>query len=159
MDNYLLPIARTLHVPLLLTAYGIFFAAFLVGIVYLWEERQMKSKHPNTLTFRLPSLEELDNLIAKLISAAFPLLTLGLLLGGIWAQHAWGRFWGWDPKETWTLITCLVYASYLSARAFIGWRGRKSTYLSLAGFAVVLFTYMGVSYFSPLHGFFYGKVQ
>jgi cytochrome c-type biogenesis protein CcsB len=158
MDNWIV-IARTLHVPVLLAAYVIFFAAFLVGLVYLWEERQMKSKHPATLTFQLPSLERLDNLIAKLIGSAFPLLTGGLLLGGIWAQQAWGRFWGWDPKETWTLITCLVYAMYLSARVFAGWRGRKTAYLSLAGFAVVLFSYVGVNHFSPLHGFLMGKVQ
>ena len=156
MGNLLLDLARVLHVPVLLISYAIFAGAFAVGTMYLWQERQMKSKRPNELTFQLPSLESLDRLISKLIVTAFPLLTVGIWLGGIWAQHAWGRFWGWDPKETWSLITWLVYASYLLIRFGVGWRGRKTTYFSLAGFALVLFTYVGVNYMSPLHPFLSG---
>ncbi len=142
-----------LHVPVMFTSYAILGVAFAVGIAYLLQERQMKSKHPNEMTYRLPSLEELDTLIYKLIIVAFPPLTLGIFLGAVWAYRAWGRFWSWDPKETWALITWLVYVAYLLSRLIAGWRGRKTAYLSLAGFALVLFTYLGVNYLSPLHGF------
>src|SRR5687768_12225215 len=99
----MLHIARALHIPLLFLSYAIFSAAFAVGIIFLWQERQMKTKHLNDLAYQLPSLEGLDHLIYKLISIAVPLLTMGILLGSIWARQAWGRFWGWDPKETWAL--------------------------------------------------------
>src|SRR4051794_22786445 len=108
MTNLLFNLARTLHIPLLLGSYVIFGAAFAVGLAYLWEERQVKSKHLSDLTFQLPSLDRLDRMISRLILTAVPFLTLGILLGGVWAQRAWGRFWGWDPKETWALITWLV---------------------------------------------------
>ena len=153
MENRLFNVAQTLHIPILLVSYAIFAAAFVVGIIYLWQEQQMKSKHPQGLAFQLPSLEGLDKLISKLIVAAFPFLTAGILLGGIWAHRVWGRFWGGDPKETWALITWGVYAAYLTARFMAGWRGRKTADLSLAGFAGGLFSYVGVNYFSPLHGF------
>lgn len=141
------------HVPVMFAAYSIFAVAFAVGVAYLLAERQMKSKQPGLLSYHLPSLEDLDKLISRLVMAALPLLTIGIILGGLWAYSAWGRYWGWDPKETWALITWLVYVTYLGLRQFGGWRGRKSAYLSLAGFAIVLFTYVGVNYMSPLHGF------
>jgi cytochrome c-type biogenesis protein CcsB len=141
------------HVPVIFTSYALLGVAFAVGIAYLLQERQMKSKHPTELTYRLPSLEELDALIVRLILAAFPALTLGIILGGLWAHSAWGRFWGWDPKETSAFITWLIYVFYLTMRFGIGWRGRKTAYLSLVGFCLVLFTYVGVNYLSPLHGF------
>ena len=93
---------------------------------------------------------------APRVAVAFPLLTLGVLLGARWAYDAWGRYWGWDAKETWALITWLIYAAYLHMRLVVGWRGRKTAYLSLAGFGVVLFTYIGVNYLSELHGFLSG---
>ncbi len=145
-----------IHVPIMFTSYSILGVAFAVGIAYLIEEYQLKSKHPSELSYRLPSLDELDNLIYKLIMAAFPPLTLGIFLGGVWAYSAWGRFWGWDPKETWALITWFIYVVYLHLRLFVGWRGRKTAYLSLIGFCFVLFTYVGVNYLSPLHGFLSG---
>jgi cytochrome c-type biogenesis protein CcsB len=145
-----------IHVPIMFVSYSILAVAFAVGIAYLLQERQMKSKRPSEMTYRLPSLDDLDTLIYKLIMAAFPPLTLGIFLGGVWAYEAWGRFWGWDPKETWALITWFVYVIYLHLRLFVGWRGRKTAYLSLIGFGVVLFTYVGVNYLSPLHGFLSG---
>jgi len=145
-----------IHVPIMFFSYSLLGVAFAVGVAYLIQEHQIKSKHPNALTFRLPSLEDLDDLIYKLIMVAFPPLTLGIFLGGVWAYSAWGRFWGWDPKETWALITWFVYVIYLHLRLFVGWRGRKTAYLSMAGFLVVLFTYAGVNYLSPLHGFLSG---
>lgn len=162
-DHSIQPLAPALrshwmaiHVPIMFIAYAILGVAFAVGVAYLLEERQMKSKRPGELTYRLPSLEDLDQLIYRLIMAAFPPLTLGIFLGGLWAYSAWGRFWGWDPKETWALITWFIYVIYLHLRLFVGWRGRKTAYLSLAGFGFVLFTYVGVNYLSPLHGFLTG---
>ena len=108
------------------------------------------------MTFILPPLEELDNLIYRVIWMSFPVLTLGILLGAAWANDAWGRYWGWDPKETWSFVTWLIYLIYLHIRLVVGWRGRKTAYLSLVGFAVVLFTYVGVNYLSHLHGFLSG---
>lgn len=145
-----------IHVPVMFISYAAFANAFAVGLAYLVQERQLKSKKPGQLAFRLPPLEDLDILIYKAIRLAFPILTLGVLLGARWAYDAWGRYWGWDAKETWALITWLVYAIYLHLRLINGWRGRRTAYLSLAGFGVVLFTYIGVNYLSELHGFLSG---
>lgn len=145
-----------IHVPVMFVAYGAFANAFAIGLAYVMQERQIKSRKPTHLAFRLPPLDELDNLIYRVIWWAFPVLTLGILLGARWAYDAWGRYWGWDAKETWALITWLVYLIYLHMRIVVGWRGRKTAYLSLAGFAVVLFTYIGVNYLSELHGFLSG---
>jgi cytochrome c-type biogenesis protein CcsB len=145
-----------IHVPVMFISYGLFAIAFSVGLVYVIQERQMKSKKPTHLTFRLPALEELDQLIYHVIRIAFPILSLGIFLGARWAYEAWGRYWGWDAKETWALITALVYVIYLHVRLVVGWRGRKTAYLSLVGFGVVVFTYVGVNYISNLHGFLSG---
>ena len=142
-----------IHVPVMFISYAAFANAFGIGIAYLLQEYQLKSRKPSQMMFRLPSLDELDNMIYRVIWYAFPLLTLGVLLGARWAYDAWGRYWGWDPKETWAFITWLVYLIYLHMRLVMGWRGRKTAYLSLAGFVVVLVTYIGVNYLSPLHGF------
>lgn len=146
----------SIHVPVMFVSYAAFANAFAVGLAYLIQEWQLKSKHPGPLAFRLPPLEELDLLIYRIIAAALPVLTLGMLLGARWAYNAWGRYWGWDPKETWALITLIVYLIYIHMRLIVGWRGRKTAYLSLAGFAFVLFTYVGVNYLSSLHGFLSG---
>lgn len=145
-----------IHVPVMFISYAAFAHAFAVGLAYLLQERQMKSKNPGSLSFRLPPLEDLDQLIYRIIRWAFPVLTLGVLLGARWAYDAWGRYWGWDAKETWALITWFVYLIYLHMRLVVGWRGRKTAYLSLAGFVFVLFTYVGVNYLSDLHGFLSG---
>ena len=145
-----------IHVPVMFISYAAFGNAFAVGLVYLIQERQIKSKKPSHVAFRLPPLDELDSLIYKIIVTAWPILTLGILLGARWAYDAWGRYWGWDAKETWAFITWVVYTIYVHLRLFIGWRGRKTAYLSLVGFCVVLFTYIGVNYLSELHGFLSG---
>ncbi len=148
-----------IHIPIMFAAYALLGIAFSVGIAYLIQEHQIKTKRPTELVYRLPSLDELDRLIYQLILCAFVPLTVGLILGGIWAAKAWGQFWSWDPKETWALITWLVYVMYFYLRWVERWRGRKTTYVSLAGFVVVLFTYAGVNYFSPLHGFLAGGAR
>jgi cytochrome c-type biogenesis protein CcsB len=145
-----------IHVPVMFVAYAAFGNAFGIGLAYLIQERQLKQPKPSSLVFSLPPLDELDALIYKVIWWAFPVLTLGVLLGARWAYDAWGRYWGWDAKETWALITWFIYLIYLHMRLVAGWRGRKTAYLSLAGFGVVLFTYIGVNYLSNLHGFLSG---
>ncbi|HVO32822.1 MAG TPA: cytochrome c biogenesis protein CcsA [Elusimicrobiota bacterium] len=146
-----------LHIPMMFVAYALLAIAFGVGVAYLIQEHQIKMKHPTALVYRLPPLADLDRLIYRLVSFAFPLLTAGIVIGGFWAARRWGRFWGWDPKETWALITWLIYAGYFILRFGVGWRGRKAAYLSMIGFVVILFTYAGVNYFSPLHGYLSGQ--
>ena len=145
-----------IHPMLLMMAYAAFCNAFGVGLALLIQEHQIKSRKPSELCYRLPSIEELDNLNYKIIVAAFPVLTVGIIMGGIWAYNAWGRFWGWDPKETWALITALIYAGYLHMRFLKGLRGRKAVYVSMAGFASVIFTFIGVNFLSELHGYLSG---
>ncbi len=97
----------------------------------------------------LPAADVLDRLTYKTIGIAFPLLTLMIAAGAYWANQAWGSYWSWDPKETWALITWLVYAGYLHMRITRGWRGRRAAYFAILGFAVVLFTFFGVTYLLP----------
>ncbi len=103
---------------------------------------------------RFPSLDSLDDLIYKTIAAGFPLLTIGIVTGAAWANYAWGSYWSWDPKETWSLITWFVYLVFLHARVTREWRGKRVALLSIIGFVAVLFTYFGVNYvLSGLHSY------
>ncbi len=95
---------------------------------------------------RLPSLDVLDEVSYRGVALGFPLLTIGIVTGAIWADKAWGAWWSWDPKETWSLITWLFYGGYLHTRLTWGWRGRHSAMISIIGLVVVLFTYIGVNY-------------
>jgi cytochrome c-type biogenesis protein CcsB len=102
----------------------------------------------------LPSLEKLDSLIYKTVGVAFAGLAILLVTGAIWANESWGRYWGWDPKETGALVAWLAYAGYLHTRVSHGWAGRRSAYFALVGFLLVIFTYLGVSYLLPgLHSY------
>ncbi|PLX46108.1 MAG: c-type cytochrome biogenesis protein CcsB [Deltaproteobacteria bacterium] len=102
----------------------------------------------------LPPLKVLDELSYKAVAVGFPLLTLGILTGAAWANYAWGTYWSWDPKETWSLITWFVYAAFLHARFTAGWRGKGLAWLSVIGFGAVVFTYWGVNYvLSGLHSY------
>jgi cytochrome c-type biogenesis protein CcsB len=102
----------------------------------------------------LPSAEALDRITYKTICIAFPLLTLMIAAGAYWANRTWGSYWSWDPKETWAAITWLVYAGYLHMRITRGWRGRRAAYFAVLGFAVVMFTFFGVTYLLPgLHAY------
>lgn len=145
-----------IHPMVLMTAYAAFANAFGVGLALLIQDWQIKSRRPSELCYRLPSIEELDALNYRIIVAAFPVLTVGILMGGVWAYSAWGRFWGWDPKETWAFITAMIYAGYLHMRFVKGMRGRKAVYVSMAGFAAVVFTFYGVNFISELHGYLSG---
>ena len=102
----------------------------------------------------LPSAAALDHITYKTICIAFPLLTLMIAAGAYWANRTWGSYWSWDPKETWAAITWLVYAGYLHMRITRGWRGRRAAYFAILGFAVVMFTFFGVTYLLPgLHAY------
>ena len=102
----------------------------------------------------LPSADALDRITYKTICVAFPLLTLMIAAGAYWANRTWGSYWNWDPKETWAAITWLVYAGYLHMRITRGWRGRRAAYFAILGFAVVMFTFFGVTYLLPgLHAY------
>jgi cytochrome c-type biogenesis protein CcsB len=102
----------------------------------------------------LPSGDDLDRITYKTIGIAFPLLTLMIAAGAYWANQTWGSYWSWDPKETWAAITWLVYAGYLHMRITRGWRGRRAAYFAILGFAVVMFTFFGVTYLLPgLHAY------
>jgi cytochrome c-type biogenesis protein CcsB len=123
---------------------GIF--ANLLYLLLLWRRTDLE-KH-------LPDADALDRITYKTICIAFPLLTLMIAAGAYWANRAWGSYWNWDPKETWAAITWLVYAAYLHLRITRGWRGRRAAYFAVLGFAVVMFTFFGVTYLLPgLHAY------
>ena len=144
-----------IHVILVLLGNAAFALASSTALMYLIQERQLKSKKPGAFYYRLPSLELLDRLSYRFLSVGFPLLTLGLITGAIWAGYAWGSYWQWDPKQTWSLITWVIYAVLLQARVSSGWGGRKAAILSIVGFFSVLFGFLGVNLLlTGLHAFF-----
>ena len=116
----------------------------------LIQERQLKTKRLGAWFHRLPNLDVLDELNYRCLTIGFPLLTVGIITGAVWAQQAWGTYWSWDPKETWSLITWLLYAGLLHGRLTVGWRGRRAAIWALIGFGSVLFTFLGVNYVLPL---------
>jgi cytochrome c-type biogenesis protein CcsB len=137
------------HTTLAFLADASFAIAFCIAMMYIIQERQLKHKNPGGFYRRLPPLDVLDDLSYRAIVMGFPLLTLAMITGAIWADSAWGSYWGWEPKEIWSLITWLIYASYLHARLVTGWRGRKAAYLAVIGFLIVLFTFLGVNLLLP----------
>jgi cytochrome c-type biogenesis protein CcsB len=145
-----------LHPMILIAAYSALANAFGVGLALLVQERQVKSRKPSELCFRLPSLEELDRLNFRLIAASFPVLTAGIVMGGLWASRSWGHYWEWDAKVTWAALTWIGYVVYLHLRLARGMRGPKPVYVSMLAFASLMFTFIGVNYLSHLHGFLTG---
>jgi cytochrome c-type biogenesis protein CcsB len=137
------------HIVFAFLGNAIFTLTFCCGILYLIQERQLKSKKIGSITQRLPSLKILDDLNYQSLTYGFILITLGIITGAIWAEYAWGRYWGWDPKETWSLITWLLYAALLHQRLTVGWRGRKAAIMAIFGFGAVLFTFLGVNLLLP----------
>ncbi len=134
------------HAGVSVMAYGFLALAFCGGIMYLLQERELKSKKFGFFFTRLPSLDALDQLNSHCLTAGFSLLTLGIITGSIWARQAWGTYWHWDPKETWSLITWFLYAIQLHQRVTVGWRGKKAALMSIVAFCSVLFTLWGVTY-------------
>jgi len=134
-----------IHVILAFLGDAAFAMACGIGVMYLIQERNVKSKHLSRLFQKLPSLQTLDEINYHLITLGFPLLTLAMISGVVWANSAWGSYWRWDPKEVWSLITWLIYALVLHLRLTVGWRGKKAAILSIAGFLVVIFAFFGVT--------------
>jgi cytochrome c-type biogenesis protein CcsB len=132
-----------IHTPLALLGVVSFAMAFVMGVMYLIQERLLKSKRFNSLYYKLPSLDLLDDLNRKAVYLGFPLLTLGILTGALWGKYAWGSYWTWGPKQTLTLVTWLFYLVVLHGRLTIGWRAKKAAYLAIIGFLGVIFTFVG----------------
>jgi cytochrome c-type biogenesis protein CcsB len=134
------------HASVSVMAYGFLALAFCGGIMYLLQERELKSKRLGFFFTRLPSLDALDQLNSHCLTAGFALLTLGIITGSVWARQAWGTYWHWDPKETWSLITWFLYAAQIHQRLTAGWRGKRAAVMAIVGFCAVLFTLWGVTY-------------
>lgn len=147
----------TFHVVTAMFAYGAFAVSFGLGAMYLIKlskEGTQNNLNQQGIVSRFPPLDRLDELAYKVVGFAFPLLTLCIITGAIWANYAWGTYWSWDPKETWSLITWIIYAGYLHARLMYGWKGKRAAWLAIFGFAAVLFTFFGVNYFlAGLHSY------
>jgi cytochrome c-type biogenesis protein CcsB len=132
-------------------AYATFAVAFCAGVMYLFQERYLKKKILGALFRRLPSLDTLDDINYRCLAVGFPLLTIAITSGSLWAKSAWGAYWSWEPKETWSLVTWFVYAALLHGRLTSGWRGRRAAILAIVGFCVILFTFLGVNLLLPGH--------
>ena len=149
-----------IHVTAMTLATGIFFVAAVLGVVYLAADRSAKrvaagrAGSGNGILRRLPSIEQIDRLTYRTVMFGFPVWTFGVIAGAIWADQAWGRYWGWDPVETWAFITWVLYAAYLHARATAGWRGRRAHYIQLLGFTSLMFNILVVQVFiAGLHSY------
>jgi cytochrome c-type biogenesis protein CcsB len=142
------------HVVTCFLGYAAFALSFGLSIIYL-----IKSDKPDdrgaeaSSAFRFPDHNVIDELNHQMVAFGFIMLTLGIITGSVWAHSAWGSYWSWDPKETWSLITWLIYAAVLHSRFTRGWRGRRIALMNIFGFACVLFTYFGVNYLPGLHSY------
>jgi len=149
-----------IHVVAAITASGAFMVSGVVTVLYLlkdrWQRRTAVGVGPGTaaaveferrggLMGWLPAADVLDRLAYRVVAFAFPVWTFAIMAGAIWAEQAWSRYWGWDPKETWSFITWLAYAAYLHARATAGWRGRRASVLALIGFGCLMVDYYVVN--------------
>jgi cytochrome c-type biogenesis protein CcsB len=152
----LIPVLKSnwliVHVFTAFIGYAAFAVAFGVSIIYLIRSKKPQPEDRGLLA-RLPDQPVLDELTHQLIMFGFLFLTVGIITGAVWANSAWGRYWGWDPKEVWSLITWLIYAAILHLRMMAGWRGQRMAVFSIIGFAAVLFTYFGVNLLPGLHSY------
>jgi cytochrome c-type biogenesis protein CcsB len=135
----------TVHVAVAIVAYGTFTVAFAAAVLFLVQPAEGRRG--------LPRPELLDEIAYRAVVIGFPFMTLVIVLGALWAEVAWGRYWGWDPKETASLVTWLIYGAYLHARVMRGWRGSRSAWLLILGFVATLFTYFGNLFFGGLHSY------
>jgi cytochrome c-type biogenesis protein CcsB len=134
-----------IHVSAAIISGGVFLLANSIAGAYLILDRYEQKGVRPIWAQKLPSLEVLDNLSYRLVALVFPLWTFAVIAGAIWAESAWGRYWGWDPKETWAFITWVAYAAYLHARVTVGWRGRKAAWLCLFAGSTFLFNYIYIN--------------
>jgi len=135
----------TVHVAVAIVAYGSFTIAFAAAVAYLVQ--------PAGGRWGLPRPSVVDEIGYRSIVVGFPFLTLTIVLGALWAEGAWGRYWSWDPKETASFVTWLIYGAYLHARVIRGWRGQRAAGLLVLGFAATIFTYFGNLFFGGLHSY------
>ncbi|MFL6128811.1 MAG: c-type cytochrome biogenesis protein CcsB [Mycobacteriales bacterium] len=151
-----------IHVTSIAIGTGIFLVSFVGTVLYLvrrkWDLAMAAGRTPKrfplTLGRRLPPAEVLDKMAYRSVAFGFPIYTFGIISGAIWAEAAWGRYWGWDPKETWAFITWVVYAAYLHARATAGWRGTAAARVNLVAFATMIFNFFVVNMvISGLHSY------
>ncbi len=139
------------HVITCFLGYAGFALAFGFSFMYFIKPRDPNAK---SLFAKLPEWDIIDELTYQMIVFGFLFLTIGIITGSVWANSAWGKYWSWDPKETWSLITWFVYAIFLHLRLMRGWQGKKLALVSILGFVAVLFTYFGVNYLlSGLHSY------
>ncbi|MDQ1713492.1 MAG: hypothetical protein QOE45_2942 [Frankiaceae bacterium] len=144
-----------IHVVGAMASSGIFMVGFVCTVLYLFRS-WWEGRHPAVAagSGRLPSAATLDRVAYRVNAFAFPVWTFAVMAGAVWAEAAWGRYWGWDPKETWSFITWVIYAGYLHARATAGWKGRRAAYVGIAGFVSLMVTYYAVNiWISGLHSY------
>ena len=134
-----------IHVSAAIISGGVFLLANAIAAAYLYLDSMESKGERSPWAKRLPTLEYLDQLSYRLVAFVFPLWTFAVIAGAIWAESAWGRYWGWDPKETWAFITWVAYAAYLHARVTVGWRGRRAAWLCLFAGSTFLFNYVYVN--------------
>ena len=143
----------TAHVVTCFLGYAAFAVAFTFSLLYLLKTTGPARQEAVSGKI-LPSTDLLDEFSYRMISIGFPLLSLGIITGAAWANSAWGSYWTWDPKETWSLIVWLIYAAYLHARISRGWKGKRAAWLSIVGFSATIFCYLGVNLLlSGLHSY------
>jgi cytochrome c-type biogenesis protein CcsB len=143
-----------IHVAAAIISGAVFALGGVLTVLYLLQDRWERHGRSNGLARRLPPSEQLDRTAYRLFAFVFPVWTFAIVAGAIWAENAWGRYWGWDPKETWALVTWIVFAGYLHARATAGWKGRKAAVVALIGLSTFVFNYFGVNiWFSGLHSY------
>jgi cytochrome c-type biogenesis protein CcsB len=152
-----------IHVTLVSIAEGALMTSAVLTVLYLVKQRHEKlAAKPGysgsgtiaTLASRLPASASLDKAAYRIVAFSFPLYTVAIICGAIWAEAAWGRYWGWDPKETWAFIVWVIYACYLHARATVGWKGRLAAWVNLAGFGAIIFNFLVVNIVvSGLHSY------
>ena len=144
------------HVTTAILGTGIFFVSSIASVLYLLRSREggQRRRAGQGLIGRLPSAAALDRVAHRTAVLGFPIWTFAVIAGAIWAESAWGRFWGWDPKEVWAFIAWVVYAAYLHARATAGWRGRPAAWINAIGLGVMIFNLLYVNYVSTgLHSY------
>jgi cytochrome c-type biogenesis protein CcsB len=141
------------HIGSSILGYTGFFLTFVAAVMYLMQEKELKSKTPQAFYYRLPSLELCDELYYRSLLFGLPLLTVGILTGFIWASRTWKGPWEFDPKILASMLTWLIYLVLFSTRMSGGWRGRRAAYVAILGFATVMATFLGVSLLSGPHGY------
>ena len=134
-----------IHVAAAIISGGVFLLSNVIAGAFLFLDSMERKGERAPWAKRLPSLDTLDQLSYRLVAFVFPLWTFAVIAGAIWAESAWGRYWGWDPKETWAFITWVAYAAYLHARVTVGWRGRRAAWLCIFAGSTFLFNYVYVN--------------